>query len=335
MTTMKTSEDKITENDPCSSCGRNYFNRLFPALDFDSGKVSFGLIECDFCHLVRTNPIPTDAELEKYYSLPYYGSGTDKFIGLAEMLTFCSNYFRSRSILSHLRGGKKSLANTPINILDIGCGRGHLLKFLKRKGYDCYGIERADFPKDTEIENIHMYKQEIEDIGFSENFFDAILIWHVLEHAGDPISMIRETARVLRPGGLLTIAVPNFGSFQARFFREDWFHLDLPRHIHHFTPAILLRILDENGFSSIDQHTFSFEQNPFGFIQSFFNKTISSKTPNRFYSLLKKTGRPSSAISLLIWSLLSLLLFPSALLEYFVSGILGKGATLIVYAKRK
>jgi 2-polyprenyl-3-methyl-5-hydroxy-6-metoxy-1,4-benzoquinol methylase len=335
MTTTKTSEDRIVEKKPCLLCGENHFNKLFSALDFDSGKVFFGLIECENCHLVRTNPVPTDSELEKYYALPYYGSGTDKFIGVAETLTYCSNYLRSRSILSHIHGSKRFPANAPIKILDIGCGRGHLLKILQQKGFDCHGIERADFPKDNEIGDIHIYKQEIEDVGFSENFFDTVLIWHVLEHVSDPISMVREATRILRPGGLLTIAVPNFGSFQARFFREDWFHLDLPRHIHHFTPAILLRILDENGFSSINKHTFSFEQNPFGFIQSFFNKTISPNAPNRFYSLLKKTKRSSSTISLLMWSLLASLLLPLALFEYFISGILGQGATFVVYAQKK
>jgi SAM-dependent methyltransferase len=322
------------ETNFCLLCGKNHFNRLFSALDFDSGKVSFELIECENCHLVRANPVPIHSELEKYYNLPYYGSGTDKFIGLAEMLTYCSNYLRYCSILSHLDSRKKSPANTPIKIIDIGCGRGHLLKILQQKGFDCYGIERANFPKSDEAENIHIYRQKIEDVGFSENFFDVVLIWHVLEHADDPVSAIREAVRILRPGGLLALAVPNFGSNQARFFRENWFHLDLPRHIHHFTKDVLLGLLKANGFDIMRNHTFSIEQNLFGFMQSFFNKMAPFIKPNKFYSLLKKTRGPSSTISLIIWTTFALLIFPFALLEYLISGTIGKGATVIIYAKK-
>jgi SAM-dependent methyltransferase len=332
--TTKTFKDRISGENFCLSCGKNDFNRLFSAFDFDSGKLSFGLIECNHCHLVRTNPVLTDAELDKYYALPYYGSKTDKFIGLAETLTYCSNYLRSRSILSYLRSTKRYPASTPVRILDIGCGRGYLLKFLKRKGYDCYGIERANFPKGDETENIHMYRQKFEDIVFSANSFDTVLIWHVLEHADDPISMIREAARILRPGGLLAIAVPNFGSFQARFFRASWFHLDLPRHVHHFAADILLGCLKDNGFDIIRKHTFSVEQNLFGFTQSFFNKIAPFIKPNKFYSLLKKRDNSSSTRSFFILAAVAILFFPFALLEYLISGLLGKGATFVVYAKK-
>ena len=171
-------------------------------------------------------------------------------------------------------------------------------------------------------------------ISFPESFFDAVVIWHVLEHADNPMQMIREAARILRPGGIIAIAVPNFGSFQARIFRESWFHLDLPRHRYHFTSDTLLQCLSRNGFSIINRHTFSIEQNPFGFIQSFFNKIAPLTQPNRFYSLLKNTQGPSSAFSFLLWAALAVLVFPFALLEYFISGIFGRGATLIVYAKK-
>jgi hypothetical protein len=162
----------------------------------------------------------------------------------------------------------------------------------------------------------------------------VVVIWHVLEHADNPISMIQETVRILRPGGMLVVAVPNFGSFQARIFREGWFHLDLPRHRYHFTPDTLLRCLSGNGFRIMRRHTFSIEQNPFGFIQSLYNKTIPFAEPNRFYSLLKNMRGSSSVISCLLLAALTIFVSPFALFEYLISGLLGKGATFIVYAKK-
>ncbi len=321
-------------NRPCVSCGGIDFSLLFSAPDFDTGQMSFPLTRCTSCHLVRTEPILNDHELETYYSLPYYGSGTTKFIGLAETLTYVFNYTRASSILSNMYNRRDFSERPTTRILDIGCGRGNLLKILKQKGFDCYGIERANFPKNDEAENIHLYRQKIEDVGFSENFFDVVLIWHVLEHTDDPISMIRETARILRPGGLLAIAVPNFGSFQARMFRESWFHLDLPRHVHHFTKDVLIGFLKDNGFDIIRNHTFSIEQNLFGFIQSFFNKIVPFAKPNQFYSLLKKRQNFSSTCSFLLWTALAILIVPLALFEYLISGVLGRGATVIIYAKK-
>ena len=304
------------------------------ASDFDTGEMSFQLVRCTSCNLARTEPMLNDNELEKYYSLPYYGSGEAKFIGIAETLTYIFNYTRASSILSRLRDRRKFPVNTSPRILDIGCGRGNLLKILKGMGCDCYGTERIEFPMDDHFQGIHIYREKLEDIVFAESFFDAVIIWHVLEHIDDPISILQEAARILRPGGILAIAVPNFGSFQAGIFRESWFHLDLPRHRYHFIPDTLLSCLNKNDFGIIARHTFSLEQSPFGFIQSLYNKVMPSTKPNRFYSLLKNIQGPSSALSFLLWAALTVFVFPFALLEYLISGLLGKGATFIIYAKK-
>jgi 2-polyprenyl-3-methyl-5-hydroxy-6-metoxy-1,4-benzoquinol methylase len=319
---------------PCVFCGGTDFFPLFFAPDFDTGRISFQLTRCTSCNLVRTEPILDNNELEKYYSLPYYGSGKAKFIGVAETLTYVFNYIRASSILFNLRDRRESPEMANPGILDIGCGRGNLLKIMKGMGCDCYGIERTEFPKDDRPLDIHIYRENLEDISFAEGFFDAAIIWHVLEHVDNSILMIQETAHILRPGGILVIAVPNFGSFQAGIFRENWFHLDLPRHVHHFTPDVLLGFLKDNGFDIIRKHTFSIEQNPFGFIQSLFNKIAPLTKSNQFYSLLKKRDNASSTLVFLIWTAFAILIFPFALLEYFISGLLGKGATFIVYAKK-
>jgi 2-polyprenyl-3-methyl-5-hydroxy-6-metoxy-1,4-benzoquinol methylase len=318
----------------CISCGGVLFDVVFTALDSDMGKKPFLITECNSCDLVRTEPVLTDDELNKYYDIQYFGSDKAKFSSLAETLTRFFSYLRARSILSRINRNPLFLhTNSSPKILDIGCGRGNLLKALKQLKCDCCGIERTEFPVDTSLKNIRIYKEKLEDISFAESLFDAVVIWHVLEHVDNPVETLREASRILKPGGIIAIAVPNFGSFQARLFRESWFHLDLPRHRYHFTQHTLLRLLDKNGFKIIRRHTFSLEQNPFGFIQSFFNKMMPSK-PNHFYSLLKKTKGSRSILSLALWAMFTVFVIPFAMLEYIVSGVLGKGATLVIYAKK-
>jgi 2-polyprenyl-3-methyl-5-hydroxy-6-metoxy-1,4-benzoquinol methylase len=325
---------KMIKPDACVFCGGTVFSLLYSALDFDTGKISFQLTRCTSCNLVRTELMFNNNEMGNYYSMPYYGSGKAKFIGMTETLTRFFNHARASSILSHLHNHQESSERTAIKILDIGCGRGNLLNILKQMGCDCYGIERREFPIDDGFENIHIYKDRLESISFSEGFFDAVIIWHVLEHMDDPMLTIRETARILRTGGMLAVAVPNFGSFQARVFRESWFHLDLPRHAHHFAKDVLLECLRDNGFDIIRNHTFSIEQNLFGFIQSFFNKIVLFAKPNQFYSLLKKRQNLFSTLSFLLWAIFAILILPLALFEYLISGVLGRGATVMIYAKK-
>jgi SAM-dependent methyltransferase len=220
------------------------------------------------------------------------------------------------------------------SILDIGCGRGGLLKAFARMGCECCGVERTEFPSEAEAQGIRFYRGLLEDISFEPASFDVVILWHVLEHMESPIAVLREINRILRPGGILAVAVPNFGSFQARLFRKHWFHLDLPRHTHHFDPDSLARSLGEEDFRVIFKSTFSLEQNPFGFVQSLFNAAMPSATPNRFYSLLKKRNARFSLLSLLFWSLLASATFPLVFLDYLVSGLAGAGATMIVYAEK-
>lgn len=325
---------KIAASYPCALCGSKDFVQVFFAPDFDTGQTSFQLSRCTSCNLVRTEPVLNNSELEKYYSLSYYRNGETKFIGVAERLTYFFNYTRAHTILSYLRDRRKQIAHTSPRILDIGCGRGNLLKIMEQKGCDCHGIERAEFPMNDFSHKIHIYRSNFEDTFFEENFFDAVIIWHVLEHITNPILMIEKTARILRTDGILAIAVPNFGSFQARMFRKNWFHLDLPRHVHHFTADVLLRLLKKNEFEIIHKHTFSIEQNLFGFIQSFFNNIMPFVKPNRLYSLLKNLRDPFSMFTFLLLAVCSIVITPFAMFEYVISGLRGKGATLIIYAKK-
>ncbi len=116
-----------------------------------------------------------------------------------------------------------------------------------------------------------------------------VVLWHVFEHLKHPDQTIEEIHRILKPGGKLIIAVPNFSSWQARWAGEHWFHLDLPRHLFHFPLSALRRLVEDRGFEYLSAHHFSLRQNPFGWVQSAMNR-LAFLPRNALYSLLLRSS---------------------------------------------
>jgi hypothetical protein len=133
----------------------------------------------------------------------------------------------------------------------------------------------------------------------------------------------------LRPGGRLIIAVPNYASWQSRYARGGWFHLDVPRHLFHFTPAALARLLREAGLAPGDVHFASWEHDPYGWVQSIENRLgLASNTLTR--SLMGLSPAPGRALALVLAALLTL---PAAILSV-ASWMAGAGAIMEMSAVR-
>src|SRR5262249_41367038 len=150
---------------------------------------------------------------------------------------------------------------------------------------------------------------------------------------------------ILRPGGRLIAAVPNFSSAQARWSGADWFHLDLPRHLYHFPVSALRSLLLDLGFEVESEHHFSLRQNPFGWIQSALNRCpalpyagLSAPPPRRAAAPRTTGGAPRSAgpdawTRLRLWAAL-VLLSPPALVASAAEAWLRTGATIHLVARR-
>lgn len=315
------------EVDSCRNCGDPAFLHLIDAHDFDTGNEQFSLEQCPTCKLVHTFPILNESQLSKYYKNDYYGKGNKKFSTLIEKWTIFSNRKLARSIIRNFNY-RQSSDNSKASILDIGCGRGNLLKAFNDMGFECHGVERAEFPDQTYDEGIAIHKTSLQEVKFKDNYFDIIVLWHVLEHLSNPAEVIRETSRILRPQGILVIAVPNFGSFQSRLFGKHWFHLDLPRHLYHFEKSSLENLLTKNGFKTTTFDTRAIDQSVFGFIQSALNST-SWFPPNSFYEQLKLPWQ-NRKLSFYLQAALATILLPLSLVDYFISGFSHEGSCLIL-----
>ncbi|WP_455208717.1 class I SAM-dependent methyltransferase [Kaarinaea lacus] len=316
----------------CVNCGHSTFIQLFNAYDFDTGKQPFALESCNHCHLTRTSPVLDENELSPFYDINYYGSSDKKFSSFIESWTVWNNNRLANKIL-HSAGAQHNQPDKPTRVLDIGCGRANLLKAFDRSGCECFGVERSDFPEDPGLKNITLYKDNFLDIPLEENSFDIVVIWHVLEHLTDPAATLKKVHRILKPGGNLVVAVPNFGSLQSNLFGKHWFHLDLPRHTYHFTRHSLQSMLKNTGLSTTKTATRSFDQGVYGFVQSAINQ-LSFGKPNTLYSILKTTQKKAGTAVIVSQFMLAGMLMPLALLEYLASAVTGTGPCLILSSKK-
>ena len=316
--------------DFCSSAGPEV---VFDAPGFDAKGESFKLVRCRACSLVWVSPLPGSEELAQYYSEDYYGAGDVKFNPVMEGLVRRANQGRAKRLIERL--GPASGAE-PRRVLDIGQGRGNFLKAMRREGFFCVGTEIASCDSAT-IDGITTLRGEVQHLDLEPASFDAVTIWHVLEHVRKPSEVIQTIARVLKPSGWAEIAVPYFGSTQAKLFGPNWFHLDLPRHLYHFTDTALLEELKKNGLEVKSTRTSSLDQNLYGFVQSALNALLPKDRPNDLYGLLKASRGSKGvgrAVRLGLYAPVIAALMPLAILEDVISSSAGRGGTLILHARK-
>lgn len=312
----------------CWVCGKHAeFGRL-EVRDADRGVDKYCLTLCLACRSGGlVNPPPPEA-LSQHYDASYYGGGDSKFAAPLQAIVNLSTRMRARSI-------RNSLHRTPAPlVLDVGCGRGSLLAELAGLGARGVGLERAAPGSFRGRAGMELRVGELTEQRFRAESFDAVVLWHALEHLGNPQAVLAEIGRIMKPGGLLLIAVPNNASWQARFFGRCWFHLDVPRHLHFFGHAGLLRLLRQQGYETLASSTFDPVQNLFGFVQSCLNG-LPGSAPNRLYQLMRSEQAPIRVLEMLLWMLPACLLLPFALVEAAGSAARGDGACSIVFACKK
>jgi len=196
-------------------------------------------------------------------------------------------------------------------------------------GAECHGLEREGFDAAGFPAGATLHLGPLDRQPFAPRSFHLITLWHVLEHLADPGPVLQQLSGLLAPGGLLVIAVPNIGSLQARLFGANWFHLDLPRHLWHFSPWSLEPLWRSAGLQSVSESGLSAEQNPFGFVQSLLNRLLPG-SPNRLYKAMQGDPR----YNLPAWLAAAACLAPLALLESLLAFSAVRGATYTIYLRK-
>ncbi len=277
------------------------------------------LLECADCGIVFLEPVPDD--LPALYE-GYRREGGKRFLYGAEALVRFFRVRRARLIERLSRAPRKTGKN--LRILDIGCGRGLMLAELASRGWECYGTELPGQAPGTSGAPFKVYEGRISDLDLPSEFFDVVTLWHVFEHLRDPMRALKEIRRILKPGGLLVISVPNIGSLQAKLFGRRWIHLDLPRHLYHFSPRSLGCALRESGFSIADWSHFSAEHGISGIILSF--GALISGRGHDLFSTLRGEGKGFGAAAA------SMAFAPVAIVFSVLEALLKRGGGMTVLA---
>ena len=274
---------------------------------------AFSIVRCLQCQLGMTLPEPED--LEPYYGKRYYGG--------RHWITrrYCA-WRRMRVIKQTTRGME------PSTLVDIGCGDGSFLLEAKQAGWTVLGTEVNDRIPSPGLE----IWGSLDDLR-TRAPFGCITLWHSLEHLRDPMRALADLAEMLVPGGTFVVAVPNSRGWQARLFGRHWLHLDVPRHLFHFSLPSLRAELDRAGLEVTRVWHHEVEYDWFGWIQSALNGVM--PRPNILFDALTRRPRRVSRLRLAANAVLALLALIPAFGATVVSTWMGQGGTMIVAARRR
>ena len=205
----------------CPVCGADLGRGIDAVRDRATGDV-FRVLECGQCGFGVTDPIP--ASLDRYYPARY------------RLWSPLAAAVLRRLYLRRVAGWRERLPPTGV-ALELGAGAGWMLRAIRESGWRAFGTERsvAVARIAADASGSPMIVGELDAVRQGADL-DLVVMFHVLEHLADPIGALRDAAARVRLGGTLVLGLPNFGSWQSRVFGRHWLHLDVPRHLCHFTP---------------------------------------------------------------------------------------------------
>ncbi len=235
---------------PCPLCEARDEEMLLEAADPNPSPgepaLRFPVVRCRQCRMVYTNPRPAAESLGRFYPSDYKPHrkprekrGPPRVHPFERLL---GRPCRERRGQLPWRGLGR--------LLDFGCGGGSFLRRMNDLGWDVVGLDSAGTAIET-IRNDYKLKAHVGTLPHPELrpcSFEIVTMWHSLEHVPEPMETLREAYQLLIPGGKLVVACPNIDSWAFRRFHDDWFGLDLPRHLSHFTPTTATLALQTAGF---------------------------------------------------------------------------------------
>jgi SAM-dependent methyltransferase len=208
----------------------------------------YEVLVCAACGSGITSPFASEDELGAYYGSTYGSHGEPS--GGVYARVFAA--LKRAQVARLLRRAPFSLAlaQTHGRALDVGCARGDLAAGLIARGWSVDGLEPSAAAAELASgRGVRVLGQTLSRAPLAPQAYDLVVLRHSLEHLPDPLADMRRVAGALRAGGRVVISLPNFASWQRALFGSRWFHLDLPRHRVHFTPASLRSLLERSGLA--------------------------------------------------------------------------------------
>ena len=214
--------------------------------------------------VLKTEPNLNSKQLQKYYN-------SDKYLSHSKSNSFFGKIYSRASTLmlySKYKMIKKHI-NHKSNIVDFGCGKGDFVLKLSNKGYSCFGVENNELAiSQLKKQNIKHYRS-IEELSKK---IDFIMFWHSLEHISNYELVLDNLKSLTSKNAKVLIALPNYLSFDARYYGSGWAAFDVPRHRFHFSPNGLKAVMANFGFKLVNTHPL--------YLDAFYISMISEKYKN-------------------------------------------------------
>ncbi|MGQ0738799.1 MAG: class I SAM-dependent methyltransferase [Bacteroidota bacterium] len=240
------------------------------AKDYTVSGETFQIWECSGCLLRFTQDIPGASAILPYYKSENYISHTNTSKGFINRMY---QSVRKKTLKQKRKLVQQVTALQKGSLLDIGSGTGAFAHEMKHAGWQVTGLEPDAGARKTAKD---LFDIDLSDTGkffvLPASAFDAITLWHVLEHVHDLHGYMSKLKSVLKDNGRLFIAVPNYTSQDASIYKEYWAAYDVPRHLYHFSPASMQVLVEKHGMKIIAYYPMWYD--------SYYISMLSSKYKN-------------------------------------------------------
>lgn len=241
----------------CPACGHPELKPVLQVRDFSVSGETFSVVECSACRLRITQDVPGREAIGAYYQSDDYISHTNRSAGLIGRLY---RLVRKRTLAQKRRLIESRTGLQRGRLLDVGSGTGAFVQAMKGAGWEVTGLEPDEGARRVAAEVHQARLQPLEDFfALPESGFDAITLWHVLEHVHDLEAYMVQLKKLLRDKGRLFIAVPNYTSDDARVFGDNWAAWDVPRHLYHFAPSSMKALVQRAGMTLLETRPMWFD----------------------------------------------------------------------------
>ncbi len=233
----------------------------------------FTLFRNDDESLLTTLPIPE--ALGRYYESKEYISHNRKSKGLIPFLYSLAQGWALKA--------KKRLINeytlSQNSLLDYGCGAGVFLTFMQKNGWKAEGVEPNVSARNYSKQSSGARVYSLEEFQSSNQKYEVITLWHVFEHIHNYNEVLQTLKNCLEPGGIIVIAVPNFKSWDAQYYKSYWAAYDVPRHLFHWSKKGIGHLATLHNLRLVDTKRMWFD--------AFYVSILSEKYRKSFFPLLR------------------------------------------------
>lgn len=233
----------------CPVCDSTDLQSVFIVTDHTVSQEKFLVVECGNCKLRITQDVPDEKSIGKYYKSEDYISHTNTSKGLVNKLY---QLVRTRTLKQKRKQVERHTGIKKGYLLDIGSGTGAFANEMVLHGWQVIALEPDAGARETGKNTFGIDLAGLEGLfDLPSSSFDAITLWHVLEHVHELNRYMDTLKRILKPKGKLFIAVPNYTSADAVSYRELWAAYDVPRHLYHFSPGSMHTLVEKHGMKTV------------------------------------------------------------------------------------